>query len=236
MILAFAWAAYPFTDYALQSNSNDTLIAALLVWALVLFALPVWRGVLLAPGRRGQVRASASRAPLRDRPDGTRGARPTAREGRYAASPDRRVLDRLRRGHRADGRAARGRPGAATFYDRTVKSQLDRTSPFSVWGQDHSLEWLQTVVKTLTVALAIVVAFVPRRRSLVQVAALAAAVMIAVQLVAEHWFYLYIPWFCGLAFPAIAFSTRRSSSPTDSASSVASAPGRRLAKVAASER
>ena len=127
-------------------------------------------------------------------------------------------------------------PGLATFYDRTVKSQLDRTSPFSVWGQDHSLEWLQTAVKTLTVALAIVVAFVPRRRSLVQVAALAAAVMIAVQLVAEHWFYLYIPWFCGLAFPAIAFSTRRSSSPTDSPSSVASAPGRRLAKVAASER
>ena len=48
VILAFAWAAYPFTDYALQSNSNDTLVAALLVWALVVFAAPVWRGVLLA--------------------------------------------------------------------------------------------------------------------------------------------------------------------------------------------
>jgi len=127
-------------------------------------------------------------------------------------------------------------PGLATFYDRTVKSQLDRTSPFSVWGQDHSLEWLQTAIKVLAVALATVVAFIPRRRSLVQVAALAAAVTIAVQLVAEHWFYLYIPWFFGLALPAIAFSISRSSSATASSSSVASAPARSLAKVAANER
>ena len=56
------------------------------------------------------------------------------------------------------------------------------------------------------------VAFVPRRRSLVQVAALAAAVLIAVELTAEHWFYLYIPWFAALALPALAFSTERSSS------------------------
>jgi hypothetical protein len=234
VILAFAWAAYPFTDYALQSNSNDTLIAALLVWALVLFALPVWRGVLLAlavaakfaplplaplfaTGHTGLAARGAGGSLLRLRPIAAFSIAFVAAIVLMAALP---AVD----------------PGLATFYDRTVKSQLDRTSPFSVWGQDHSLEWLQTAVKALTVALAIVVAFVPRRRSLVQVAALAAAVIIAVQLVAEHWFYLYIPWFCGLAFPAIAFSTRRSSSPTDSPSSAASAPGRRLAKVAASER
>jgi hypothetical protein len=40
-------------------------------------------------------------------------------------------------------------------------------------------------------------AFVPRRRTLPQVAALAAAVMIALQLSVDHWFYLYIPWFYG---------------------------------------
>ena len=48
VILAFAWAAYPFTDYALQSNSNDTLVAALLVWALVAFASPIRRALLVA--------------------------------------------------------------------------------------------------------------------------------------------------------------------------------------------
>ena len=64
-------------------------------------------------------------------------------------------------------------PGLASFYDRTVKSQVDRTSPFSIWGQDHSLEWLQTVVKAFAVGLALLVAFVPRRRTLPQIAALA---------------------------------------------------------------
>jgi hypothetical protein len=99
-------------------------------------------------------------------------------------------------------------PGLATFYDRTIGSQVDRDSPFSVWGQDHSLEWLQTAVKAIAVGLAVVVAFVPRRRSLSQVAALAAAVLIAVQLTAEHWFYLYIPWFLGPAMAALGPARR----------------------------
>ena len=47
------------------------------------------------------------------------------------------------------------------------------------------------------------VAFVPRERSLPQVAALSAAVMIAVQLTVEHWFYLYIPWFLGAMLAAM---------------------------------
>ena len=57
--------------------------------------------------------------------------------------------------------------------------------------------------------LAVLVAFVPRRRSLTQIAALSAAVVIAVELTAEHWFYLYIPWFFGLALCALAGSTGR---------------------------
>jgi hypothetical protein len=35
------------------------------------------------------------------------------------------------------------------------------------------------------------------------VAALAAAVLIALQLGVEHWFYLYIPWFAPLVFVAL---------------------------------
>jgi len=236
VILGFAWAAYPFTDYALQSNSNDTLIAALLVWAVVLFALPAWRGVLLA------LAVAAKFAPLTLAPlfaTGQTGLGARAEGSRWSQSRLRPIA-----GFSIAFGAALALmvalpavdPGLATFYDRTVKSQLDRTSPFSVWGQDHSLEWLQTAIKVLAVALATVVAFIPRRRSLVQVAALAAAVTIAVQLVAEHWFYLYIPWFFGLALPAIAFSISRSSSATASSSSVASAPARSLAKVAANER
>jgi hypothetical protein len=127
-------------------------------------------------------------------------------------------------------------PGLGTFYDRTLKSQLDRTSPFSVWGQDHSLEWLQTAFKAFAVGLALLVAFLPRRRTLAQTAALAAAVMIAVEITAEHWFYLYISWFFGLLLAGLAAATRASSSATVTASSVASAPGARREKIAASAR
>ena len=236
VILGFAWAAYPFTDYALQSNSNDALVAALLVWALVLFASPVWRAVMLglsiavkfaplplvslfAAGETGLLtRSDASTSRLgRLRPVGVFCV---ALAGVLALMLALPAID----------------PGLGTFYDRTIKSQIDRTSPFSVWGQDHSLEWLQTAVKVFAIGLAALVAFVPRRRSLAQVAALAAAVIIAVELAAEHWFYLYIPWFFGLALAGLATATRRSSSATVTESSVASAPGMRREKIAASAR
>ena len=35
VVLAYAWAAYPFTFYALTSNSNDSLVALLIVLALL---------------------------------------------------------------------------------------------------------------------------------------------------------------------------------------------------------
>ena len=101
-------------------------------------------------------------------------------------------------------------PGLATFYDRTVESQIDRESPFSVWGQEPSLEWLQTIVKVFAVGLALLVAVVPRRRSLPQIAALSAAILVAVQLTAEHWFYLYIPWFFGLVIVGLLAKPRPS--------------------------
>jgi glycosyl transferase family 87 len=236
VVLGFAWAAYPFTDYALQSNSNDALVAALLVWALVVFASPVKRAALLglsiatkfapiplvplfAAGDRGLLtRGDGSKSPLRRwRPVGIFCLSLAVVIGAMLALP---AID----------------PGLGTFYNRTLKSQLDRTSPFSIWGQDHSLEWLQTAFKVVAVALAIGVAFIPRRRSLPQVAALAAAVMIAVEITAEHWFYLYIPWFFGLLLVGLTAATRESSSPTVTASSVASAPGVRREKIAASAR
>ena len=236
VILGFAWAAYPFTDYALQSNSNDALVAALLVWALVVFASPVKRAALLglsiatkfaplplaplfAAGDRGLLtRGDESRSLLRRwRPVGIFCLSLAVVTGAMLALP---AID----------------PGLGTFYDRTVKSQLDRTSPFSVWGQNHSLDSLQTAFKVFAVALALAVAFLPRRRSLAQVAALAAAVIIAVEITAEHWFYLYIPWFFGLVLAGLTAATRESSSPTVTASSVASAPGVRREKIPASAR
>jgi hypothetical protein len=42
---------------------------------------------------------------------------------------------------------------------------------------------------------------VPRRKSIRQLAALTAALLIGFELVLTHWFYLYLPWF----FPFVAF-------------------------------
>jgi hypothetical protein len=205
VILAFGWAAYPFTDYALQSNSNDTLIAALVVWALVVFSSPVKRGLLLslatlakfAPLALAPLFATGQRG-LLDRADPTP-SRSRLRPVSYFAIAFLGGAALLLALPAID-------PGLASFYDRTVKSQIDRDSPFSIWGQAHSLEWLQTLFKASAVGLAVLVAFIPRRRSVPQIAALSAAILIAVQLTAEHWFYLYIPWFFGLAITALAAS------------------------------
>jgi hypothetical protein len=204
VVMAFAWAAYPYTTYALQSNSNDSLIAALLVWALVLFARPVARGGLLA------LAAMAKFAPLALAPlfaAGTQGLLEPGRGIRRLSSSRLRPLTGFSIAFVAVTILMLAYPaidsGLATFWERTVESQLERTSPFSIWGQEGSLEWLQTLLKAFAIGLAVLVAFVPRRRSLAELAALGAAVLIAVQLTAEHWFYLYIPWFLPLLLAAL---------------------------------
>ena len=80
------------------------------------------------------------------------------------------------------------------LYDRTLGYQVSRPSPFSIWGQ-NSIGWLHTLVKVAAAGLALGLAFVPRERGARQTAALGAAVLIALQLAATHWFYLYIVWF-----------------------------------------
>ena len=62
-------------------------------------------------------------------------------------------------------------------------------------------EWV--VVQVAGVMLAVAVAFLPRRRDRVGLSALAAAVLIALQLGVTHWFYLYIAWFLGPALIAL---------------------------------
>ena len=89
-------------------------------------------------------------------------------------------------------------PGLDTYWHRTIAEQGGRDSPFSVWGQEPSLGWLQTVVKALVVGLAVAVAFVPRVRDEITIAALGAALIIGMELTIDHWFYLYVPWFLPL--------------------------------------
>jgi hypothetical protein len=93
--------------------------------------------------------------------------------------------------------------GLHTFYDRTLGYQGDRGSPFSIWGLYGGLGFPQAAVKIGGLLLALLVAFVPRRRDIVTLAALSAAVIIALQAGITHWFYLYIVWFFPLVLVAL---------------------------------
>jgi hypothetical protein len=201
--LAFGWAAYPYTAYVLESNSNDSLVAVLLLAALLLATRPLARGALLAAATWAKFVA----APLT----------PMFMTWRPAGPVSDRGLSLPGESSRSSPPAGQRRqwllflvglalvtvlamtwpaidPGLRTVFDRSIGSQTGRDSPFSVWGQT-SLEPLRSAILAGTAALALLFAFVPRRKSLVQLAALSAALLILLQLTLHHWFYLYVVWF-----------------------------------------
>jgi len=209
--LAFGWAAYPYTAFALESNSNDTLVAALLVATLLALHRPIARGATAALATLTKF-APALLTPMLM----TYGA---AGEGvlraRYSFS------DPLTRRHGAIAFAVSFAvvslavmawpaidPGLQTVYDRTIGYQSGRNSPFSLWGQMTWLEPLRIAILAATAVLSVALAFVPRRKTLVQVAAFGAALLIALQLTMNHWFYLYIVWFYPLLLVAVSSPTR----------------------------
>lgn len=98
--------------------------------------------------------------------------------------------------------------GFRELYDRSLGYQASRGSPFSIWGQAPSLDPLQTVTKVLAAGFALTLFFLPRRRSPVQLAALAAATLIAIQVTSNHWFYPYAVWFAPLVLIAVFASQR----------------------------
>jgi hypothetical protein len=202
VMLCFAWAACPYTAFALESNTNDALVSMLLVASLLLLTSAPARGVMLALASLTKF-APLALGPLFATFGATEGRQSLGRYARVVlpfavafgittlAVMTQTLLD----------------PGISTFFHRTIGSQAGRDSPFSIWGQAHWLGWLQTVVKVGVVGLALLVAFRPRRRDAITVAALGAAVLIALQLTIDHWFYLYIPWFLPFLFVALLCRT-----------------------------
>ena len=199
--LPFAWAAYPFTQYASSSNTNDTILPALLLFGFFFAAQPALRGGFAALAGWTKFAALVV-APL------------------WATYPEwnTRRVTRFALGYLAGTVLAFSvlllepsvLEAARTFWDRTLGWQLGRESPFSIWdwGQYHArgipdLHLPHQLVKALVLAGALVVAFVPRRKSPLQLAALTAALIAAFQLVLTHWFYLYLPWFFPFAIFAL---------------------------------
>jgi Glycosyltransferase family 87 len=185
--LALAWTACPFTALSLVCASNDGLVAALVVWALVALRSTVVSGALAGAAAAAKI-APGFIVPLLAR--GT-GSMRIGRAALYIAAAVTVCVVSLVP-LLPDG-------GVREFYDTTIGFQLHRKSPFSIWSQHPSLTWLQTVLKTTALALPLVLVLVPRGpRSVGQMAALSAAVLVAAEIPLQHWFYLYVPWFLAL--------------------------------------
>jgi hypothetical protein len=194
--LAFAWLAYPFTLYTMNANANDSLIAALLVGAMLAVTSAPARSMMVALASAAKF-GPAALAPLFATATGERRWRSAVVFGIvFVLVGVVLVVPFLPPG------------GVREFYDHTLGYQAARSSPFSVWGQAPSLDFLQDVERVAAAGLAIAVALWPRRKSPAQIAALAAAVVIAVQLGATHWFYFYVVWFLPLALAAMFWAQR----------------------------
>jgi hypothetical protein len=189
--LAYGWAAYPFTLFTLNSNSNDTLVALLVVVALLLIRWAPARGATAAIAGLTKF-APLALGPLLLR--GTERGLSTRSATRFlAAFAVTTVVLML---------PVLLNSGESRFWHDTISYQTNRPSPFSIWGL-WGARIEQHIVQALTVVLAIGAAVLPRRRGLVEVSALAAAILIAVELSLTHWFYLYIVWFFPLVMVAL---------------------------------
>ena len=185
IVLAYLWAAYPFTLYTLSANSNDSLVAMLLVLAMLVITSAPARGIATALAGFAKF-APLILFPLFARGEGSRWPpkrKLVAFTGAFALTAVIVMLPVILDNN------------FHTFWHDSLESQIDRTSPFSVWGLWGGLNFEQHLVQAFAVALAIAAAFVPRHRTIVEVGALGAAILIAFQLGLTHWFYLYIPWF-----------------------------------------
>jgi hypothetical protein len=228
--LAYAWVAYPFTLFALESNSNDSFVGALVLAAVLAASYrsriaTAGRGVLAALAGLTKF-APLALAPLL----ATHGlaelslARRARALALYALSFAFAVA--------LVSIPALSHDSLHTIYERTFVYQSNRGSPFSVWGL-YGLQDVETFAEIAAVALAVMLAILPRRPDVAGLAAACAAVIIAEQLGIEHWFYLYIPWFFGLVIvalfgalsdpssrpPAVASAAARSSRPAAALSS-----------------
>jgi hypothetical protein len=200
VVLAYLWAAFPFTTYVLNSNSNDALVAMFIVYALLALRWSAARGVL------GAFAGLTKFAPLGLAPLLWRGVGrfPTRRGSiTYWLSYGLAILVPLL-------------PVLLSgdwhwFWKDSIAYQSGRPAPFSIWGlwggYNQTLHLPEHIVLGAAVAIGLLAPFWPRgERTIVEVAALGAAIIIGLQMGITYWFYLYIVWFFPLVVIALVFA------------------------------
>jgi hypothetical protein len=196
--LIFAWAAFPYTVYATNNNTNDIIVAAVAAIGLAAAASPLARGASVAAGFAVKLYPLIL-GPLWISYDGLK---------------RKPIVDFVLGGAGVilltfwvvllDGHPLRA---IELFYERTLAFQDDRVSPWTIYTQVPQLAFLQKPVTALVIFIGLLVAFVPRRKSLRRLAALSAALVIAFQLTVNYWFYTYVVWFEPFVFVALLLAT-----------------------------
>lgn len=187
--LGYAWASYPYTWFEIQHGINDAVVACLVVAAYLAVPSAAGRGALAALAAATKF-APAILAPLLATGTGERRTRSWVLFSiAFAAVLALVVIPLLPPG------------GFSVFWDRTLGFQLDRDG-YSVWAYLPNPDWLRTIAQVSVAALALLLAFVPRRRSLWQLTALGAGIMAALQLTMNNWSDGYLLWLAPLAFAA----------------------------------
>ncbi len=199
--LAFAWAAYPFTQYVSNSNSNDAVMPVVLIWGFWLLASAPARGLFVSLAGFAKFSAFLLVPLWASYPRGT-----GKDSGRRLALFEIGFLVGLLLVAWILFLEPDPIHAARIFWDRTFGWQLSRPSPFSIWDWDvyryPDLALIQGFLKVLLLAGAFAVYFVPRDKSPLIIAALSGVLLIGFEIVLTHWFYLYIPWF----FPFVAIA------------------------------
>jgi hypothetical protein len=196
VVLAYAWVTWPFSLYALSCNSNDGLVAALAALSLFVASRPAARGAVTALAGFTKF-GSLGLVPLM----ATHGAR----RGTWL-----RTIVLFTLGFAAVSALVwapvllRGE-SLRFVYDRTIGFQAGRIAPLSIWGL-HDLRGPEQVWQVGSILFALAAGLIPRRRDVIGLAAMAAAVVIALQIGLSYWFYLYLVWF--FPFAALALFGR----------------------------
>ena len=196
--LLFAWAAFPYTLYSTNNNTNDIVVAAAAAVGLATVASPLARGASVA-ARFAIKLYPAILGPLWMMNDGAK-RRPIISFvlgglGVFFLAFWVLLLD--------------GQPidAARLFYEKTIAFQSARETPWTIFNQVPALGFLQQPLLAAVVLLAFLVAAWPRRRTVRRLAALSAALVIGFQITADYWFYPYVTWFEPFVFLALLPAT-----------------------------
>jgi hypothetical protein len=184
--LAYAWAAYPFTAFVLECNTNDAVLADCVLAALLLAGSAPRRGALAALASLTKLAPLAAAPVLL-----THRLRETRWRGLIGFCGAFALVAVVA------GEPAWAHDALATIYRRTAGYQAGRSTPFSVWGLYGGMGSWQSAAQVVVIVLVVALALAPRREDAVGLAAALAASLIAVQLVSGYWFYPYIVWFFG---------------------------------------